>query len=82
MTKPTLTVPEAACILGVHANTVFKLIDSGAIAAAKIGRAYIMLTVDVMAYIQHQVAEQTSQRMGGVPLKRGRARSPQLLGKV
>jgi excisionase family DNA binding protein len=79
MTKPTLTVPEAADTLGVHPNTVFKLIESGALPAAKIGRAYIMLTVDVMTYIERQVMQQTAQRMGGQPVKR--KRSPELAGQ-
>jgi excisionase family DNA binding protein len=67
----TLNVPAAAERLCVHPNTVFKLIESCAIPAAKVGRAYVMLEKDVMAYLENQVVKQTAERM----------RSPQLRDK-
>jgi len=78
MTKQTLSVPETANMLNVHENTVFKLIDSGTLPAAKIGRSYVLLFRDVMQYVESQVSQQTAQRMGGAPVKR--RRSPQLVG--
>jgi excisionase family DNA binding protein len=69
-TKSTLTVPEAADLMNVHPNTVFKLIESGAIPAAKIGRAYVILTKDAMAYIEQLIVQQTNRRLGGLPVRR------------
>jgi len=42
---------------------MMKLIASGAIPAAKIGRAWVMLEADVMRYIEQQVIHQTAERM-------------------
>lgn len=68
----TLNVHEAAQTLKVHENTILKLIESGAIPAAKIGRAYVMLTKDVMAYAETMIVQQTAARM---------RRSPKSCGK-
>jgi excisionase family DNA binding protein len=76
-TKSTLTVPEAADLMNVHPNTVFKLIESGAIPAAKIGRAYVILTKDAMAYIEQLIVKQTNDRLGGLPLRKGITRASQ-----
>lgn len=59
-------------MLNVHENTVFKLIETGTLPAAKIGRAYVLLCKDVMAYVENMVAQQTAQRMGGAPVRRRR----------
>jgi excisionase family DNA binding protein len=63
MTTPTLNVKTAADLLQVHPNTVEKLIASCQIPAARVGRAYVILTKDVMAYIENQVCRQTAERM-------------------
>lgn len=55
-------------MMNVHPKTVTDHINSGALPAAKIGRAYVMLTSDVMALITRQVAEQTAERMRRVTL--------------
>ena len=60
----TLDVDQAADVLKIHPKTVKDLIASGAIPAAKIGRAYVMLTRDVMHYIDNMISQQTAQRMG------------------
>jgi len=60
---PTLNVKTAAEVLQVHPNTVEDLIRSCALPAAKVGRAYVILTKDVMAYIENQVCRQTAERM-------------------
>lgn len=78
--KSTLSVHEAAELMHVHANTVFKLIEEGAIPAAKIGRAYVMIYKDVMDYVEQMVIRQTAERMGSRPLRRARL-SPHLLGQ-
>jgi len=64
MTKSTLSVPEASDMLNVHPNTVFKLIEAGALPAAKIGRAYVLLTKDVMQYLENLIIRQTAERVG------------------
>ena len=69
----TLNVTEAASVLKVHPNTVFKLVEAGAIPAAKVGRAYVMLHRDVMAYVENQIIRQTAERMGGQPIRRRRS---------
>ena len=61
-------------MLNVHPNTIFKLIDVGALPAAKIGRAWVFLERDVLAYVENQIVRQTAERMGGQPIRR---RSPQ-----
>ena len=76
----TLNITQAADMLRVHPNTAFKLIESGALPAARIGRAYVLLHRDVLAYVEQQIVTQTAQRMGGQPIRRGR--SPQLGRKI
>lgn len=60
----TLSLTAAAERMCVHVNTVLKLITAGAIPAAKIGRAWVMLESDVMNYIEQQVIRQTAERRG------------------
>ncbi|WP_398308338.1 helix-turn-helix domain-containing protein [Zoogloea sp.] len=67
MSMDTLNVDEAADFLKVHTNTVLRLINDGTIPAAKIGRAYVMLKTDLMAYLEDQVIQQTAVRRG-IPL--------------
>ena len=59
----TVDVTGAAELLKVHPKTVQDLIQSGALPAARIGRAYVMLTKDVLAYIENAIIQQTAQRM-------------------
>lgn len=61
--QPTLNVIEAAEVLKVHPKTVEGLIREGVIPAAKIGRAWVMLTADVLRYVEDEVTRQTAQRM-------------------
>lgn len=65
MASPSSTVDlqGAAALLQVHENTVLKLIKSGALPAAKIGRAYVLVTRFVLDYIERQVAQQTAERI-------------------
>ena len=68
----TLTTTEAAAILNVHTNTLARLIDTGELPAAKIGRSYVLLYKDVMQYIENMIVRQTAERMGGQPVRRMR----------
>ena len=67
-----MNVLEVADMMNIHPNTVFKLIETGALPAAKIGRACVMLYQDVMNYIEKEVIRQTIERMGGGPIRRRR----------
>jgi len=66
--SPTVSLTEAAELMKVHPETVSDHIRRGALPAAKIGRAYVMLTSDVMALVMRQIAEQTAERMRRVNL--------------
>jgi len=65
----TVDICRASVLLGVHTNTVAKLIHAGDIPAARIGRAYIMLERDVIDYATNQIVKQTAARMRGVVKK-------------
>lgn len=60
----TLNTTQAAEVLKVHPNTVESLINEGVIPAAKIGRAWVMMTEHVMKYLENQIIQQTAQRRG------------------
>ena len=60
----TVDIQGAADLMKVHPKTVLNLIQTGALRAARIGRAYVMLERDVMSYIERQIVEQTADRMG------------------
>ena len=53
----------AADMLKVHPKTMLEIIQSGAIPAAKVGRAYVMLTSDVLNYLDQLLIKQTAERM-------------------
>lgn len=74
---PTTTdVEGAANILKVHPKTVLELIASGAIPAAKIGRAYAMMVKDVMDYLEQRIVAQTMDRMRSPTKGLPRGRNP------
>ena len=53
MTHPlTMDVSQAAETLKIHPHSLEKLIRRGDIAAGKIGRAYVLMTKDVLAYAE------------------------------
>jgi excisionase family DNA binding protein len=60
---PTCRVKQAAELMGVHPKTVEDYIEAGALPAAKMGRAWVMLTKDVLALVTQQVVHQTAERM-------------------
>ncbi|MDH6168090.1 excisionase family DNA binding protein [Variovorax boronicumulans] len=70
----TVDVLGAAELLKVHPKTVLDLINSGDIRAAKIGRAWVMLTKDVLDYIERKIVNETARRMRQ-PLRSPKARS-------
>ena len=68
----TVDVKGAADLMKVHPETVKELIASCALAAAKVGRAYVLLRRDVLAHVEREVVNQTAQRLGQ-PKRRHRA---------
>jgi excisionase family DNA binding protein len=58
----TLGIREAAVVMKIHPKTVYGLIESGALRAGKIGRAYVMLEIDVMRYVENVINLQTTER--------------------
>lgn len=64
MSTITVDVPGAADLLKVHPKTVLDLISTGVLPAAKIGRSYVLMTKDVVGYIEAQLIKQMAERMG------------------
>lgn len=62
-TGPTVGIKGAADILHIHPNTVVDLIMNGQIPAAKVGRAWVMMTRDVLAYVERLIIAQTAERL-------------------
>ena len=60
---PTSNVEQAAELLHVHPKTVSKMIHTGELPAAKVGRSYVMLTRDLIDYVSNQINQQTTERM-------------------
>lgn len=61
--SPTMDVQEAAQTLKVHPHSVEKLIRSGKLAAGKVGRAYVLLTRDVLELAEKIIIDQTAERL-------------------
>ena len=76
MQDDTLDIHRAGELMNVHPKTVLDLINKCVIPAGKIGRAYVILKSDVMAYIESVIIQQTAERMGGGPLKKRRVAKP------
>lgn len=74
MNGQTLDVPGAGAMMNVHVKTVLDLINDGTLPAGRVGRAYVLLTKDVMAHIERVIIQQTAARMGGEPLRRQKRR--------
>ncbi len=60
----TVNARQAADMLMISYDTVLDLIAKGELPAAKIGRAYVLMTQDVIDYVQKAIDMQTSRRMG------------------
>lgn len=73
MTEPTVDIRDAAKMMKIHPKTVLDKINSGELPAAKMGRAYVMLTQDVLNLIEQQIVRQTAERMGS-PTRRHQRR--------
>lgn len=72
----TLDLRGAAALMNVHPRTVEAMARDGRLPAAKIGRAWVLLQGDVMAFIARQIASQTAARGEGMPAGAARGRTP------
>ena len=62
-TGPTLGLRDAAHMMRVHPKTVQDLISRGVLPAARVGRAYVLMSKDVLAHIEHEIIAQTAERV-------------------
>lgn len=74
---PTMSLAEAADTLKIHPHSMEKLIRSGEVPAGRIGRAYVLMTRDVLAYAEKVILSQTADRLIGTTtsVRRGRPRA-------
>lgn len=61
----TVDAHEAAHMLKVHYETVLDLIAKGILPAAKIGRTYVMMTQDVIDYVQRPLTNKQPSGWAG-----------------
>lgn len=73
MTNLTVDIHGAAELMKIHPKTVLDKINAGELPAAKVGRAYVLLTKDVLNHIEQQIMRQTAERMGS-PTRRHQRR--------
>lgn len=66
-TTPTMSLIEAAKALKIHPHSLEKMIRAGDIAAGKVGRAYVLMTRDVLAYAEKVILQQTADRLRSKP---------------
>ena len=72
----TLDIRGAAALMKVNPRTVEAMARDGRLPAAKIGRAYVLMERDVLAFIERQITAQTAGRGEGKPIERtGRGRA-------
>jgi excisionase family DNA binding protein len=63
MTSVTVDINGAADMMKVHPKTILDLISGGILPAARVGRAYVLLSKDVLSHIEQQIVAQTAERM-------------------
>ncbi|MBK5571299.1 helix-turn-helix domain-containing protein [Ensifer sp. SSB1] len=78
MNTPTVGLTGAAEILHVHPKTVEDLIRAGTIPAGKVGRSWVMMTRDVLAYAEKLIVAQTAERLVAARRRTTKAPPPSL----
>lgn len=66
MTSRTLTLDEAAELLKTTAETVSEAIHNGGLPAARIGRAYVLVEDDVIAWLRTQYGKWRRGECGSI----------------
>lgn len=81
----TLGVDDCAEFLHVHRNTVLELAGSGELPGAQVGRSWVFLKEDVVAYLRKRINEQTANRRALAEAERlldSGEKSPDVLANV
>lgn len=58
----TLDIEEAAALMKAHADTVQQLARSGELPGAKVGKAWVFMRSDVLAYLRKTIDDETAAR--------------------
>lgn len=64
MNSPTVDVKGAADLMKVHPQTVLDKIAAGELRAGKVGKAYVLMTKDVLDHIEATIIKQMAARLG------------------
>ena len=72
-TDETLGVPEAALLLRAENETIMLYARSGELPGTRIGKSWVFLREDVLAFLRHQIKNDTEER------RRNRERPPAAL---
>ena len=75
---PTMNLKEAAETLKIHPHSMEKIIRAGHIPAGRVGRAYVLMTRDVLAYAERIIIHQTVGRINASTTRaarKGRSRA-------
>lgn len=75
MTTETLNIEQTADLLYAEADTVMQLARSGKLPGAKIGKAWVFLRSDVLAFLRREIDDSTAAR-------RSKTAHPPILGTV
>lgn len=57
-----LDVPEVAILLRAEASTVMRFVRSGELPGTRIGKSWLFLRADVMAFLKSQIEQETATR--------------------
>lgn len=61
-TSEILDAAETAALLHAEAETILQLARNGSLPGTRIGKAWIFLREDVMAFLKEQIARDTAER--------------------
>jgi len=62
LTAETLDVTEAAALLHAEPETIMQLARKGALPGTRIGKSWVFLREDVIAFLKEQVMKDTEER--------------------
>ncbi|WP_420475252.1 helix-turn-helix domain-containing protein [Noviherbaspirillum sp. ST9] len=62
LTAETLDVAEAAALLRAESETIMQLARKGALPGTRIGKSWVFLREDVIAFLKEQVTKDTEER--------------------
>lgn len=62
LTPETLDIAEAAALLRAEAETIMQLARKGALPGTRIGKSWVFLREDVIAFLKEQISKDTEER--------------------